>query len=277
MPKKDGIDYNLRFMAEVLGVDHLHWGYFPAKRFSGEAFPLAELRAAQEEYTERLFAHIPTGMLKILDAGCGIGKTAEKLRQRGYEVHCLTNDAYQQAVIKERYPDLPFTRAKFEECPLTERFDLILMSESSQYMDWPKALARIRELLGPGGHLLLSDYFRKKDDPYYRTCRVKDDFERLTAAAGFELLREEDITDHVLPTLDFGNYYCQKYILPALNIAIEMAESRMGRLTRGLSRLLLRKKLAKLWYYAFEKTPQKLDRNLFAGKMRYVIQLWRAG
>jgi len=263
-------------MAEVLEADYLHWGYFPKKRFANDSYPFSELKRAQEEYTSHLFGFIPDGVRGILDVGCGLGKAAHLLQTRGYTVHCLSNDIYQQTVVNERYPDLPFTRSRFEEHPLQTRFDLILMSESSQYLDWPRALVCIKELLNPGGYLLISDYFRFNDDPYYHTCKIKDAFVSMTAAAGLTLLREEDITDFVLPTLDFGSYYCNKYVLPAGNILAEMIDDRMRPCLRTLANLFFRKQLAKIWYYVFEKTPRKLDRKLFHEKLCYLIQLWQA-
>ena len=104
--KRDGIDYNLRFMAEVLGADYLHWGYFPAKKFKNEALPWAELRQAQEDYTDHLLGHLPAGVRTILDVGCGLGTIAHLLQARGYMVHCLSSDLYQQSVIAKRYPEI---------------------------------------------------------------------------------------------------------------------------------------------------------------------------
>lgn len=272
---REKIDYNLRFMAEVLGADYLHWGYFPERKFRNAALPWAELKQAQEDYTTHLLSFVPESVRTILDAGCGLGKTAHLLQTRGYVVHCLSSDPYQQTVVAERYPDLPFTRSRFEEAELNQGFDLILMSESSQYMDWIKALARIKKTLNPGGYLLLSDYFRYADDPYYRTCKVKGVFDEMTASAGLTLVRAEDITEFVLPTLDFGRYYYRRYVLPSANILLEMAGDRAGPLARGLIRLFFRKHLAKAWYYVFEKMPRKFDRDLFQQKMCYMIQLWR--
>ena len=207
--------------------------------------------------------------------GCGLGKTAHILKTKGFDVHCLSNDSYQEKAIAERYPDLPFTKSKFEENRLDRKFDLILMSESSQYMDWPKALAKVREMLNPGGYLLLSDYFRKTDDPYYRTCKVKAPFMDQTVAASFKLLAEEDITDHVLPTLDFGKFCFERYIGPAADILTEAIGEKTPPVVKGIFSLFLRKQLAKVRHYIFEKTPLKFDRGLFKEKMWYLIQLWQ--
>ncbi len=273
---KRGIDYNLRFISEVLGFDYLHWGYFPENRPSaGTSYSLAEVKCAQQAYTDHLLSFIPSGVGTILDVGCGLGKTADQLKARGYRVHCLTSDAYQAGIIRERYPDLPLTMSRFEDFATAERFDLIMMSESAQYLDWPQALAAAGRILNQGGYLLVSDYFRKTDDQYYRTCKILDVFRAQTSAASYALLREEDITERVLATLDFGSSCYNRYVLPTMAIISEMAEERLSPLQLNLIRFLFKRQIAGVNRYLREKTPEKLDAALFRDRMRYLIQLWR--
>jgi MPBQ/MSBQ methyltransferase len=271
---KEGTDYGLRFMAEVIKTDHLHWGYFPKQKFTGDTITFAELKQAQLEYTKHLFTLIPAPVKKILDVGAGLGKTASLLVEKGYQVQCLSNDKYQQTVINERYPAIPFTKSKFEESSLSEKFDMVLMSESVQYLDWPKVLLKLDELLNPGGYLLIADYFRKSDDPFYKTCKIKEPFVKATESK-FSLIHEEDITDFVLPTLDIASYCYDGYILPSANIFSDLLQEKTPGFLKFLLKLTFGKKLDKVEHYIWEHTPDKFNRDKFKEKMFYIMQLWQ--
>lgn len=267
------VDYNLKLMAEVFKLEHLHWGYFPEKRFSG-AKTLAELRQAQVNYAERLFSYIPEGVVNILDVGAGLGKTAALLQKKGYRVHCLSNDKYQETVINQKYPEIPFTRSKFEESDLAQQFDLVLMSESVQYLDWPAALSKLKQVLKPKGYLLLADYFRKEREPFYHHCKIKQPFEQETAQF-FTLIKEDDITDHVLPTLEYAEFIWNEYVLPTSVILSEAIRERISPLLRFICYRLFKKGIDKIQRYVYQYAPDKFNKKKFKAKMNYVIQLWQ--
>ncbi|HBE79908.1 MAG TPA: hypothetical protein DDW65_19335 [Firmicutes bacterium] len=270
---KEGMDYGLRIMAEVLKAEHLHWGYFPDKKFKGEEMTLTGLKEAQLDYTKHLFMFIPDTVQSILDVGAGLGKTAYLLTNNGYQVSCLSNDKYQQTKINEKYPAIPVIKNKFEDSRLGQTFDLILMSESVQYLNWPQTLYKLEEVLKPGGFLLTSDYFRKADSSFYKTCKVRESFEIATKNK-FDLIKEEDITDNILPTLDFAMYGFNNYILPAANIVSELICNSTPPVVKCLANIFLRKQLQKAQYYIWGHTPEKFDREKFKQEMYYVIQLW---
>ncbi len=52
------------------------------------------LRRAQDAYTEKLFALLPPGPLRILDIGGGAGETAKKLLALGHSVEIVVPSAY---------------------------------------------------------------------------------------------------------------------------------------------------------------------------------------
>lgn len=271
---KEGTDYGLRFMAEVMKAEHLHWAYFPQKKFLGDQLTFSELKQAQLEYTKHLFSFIPSNVRSILDVGAGLGKTASLLTEKGYRVHCLSNDRYQQTVINQKYPAIPFTKSRFEESNPGEKFDLVLMSESVQYLDWPKALAKLDEILIPEGYLLMADYFRKTETSFYKTCKIKEPFIQATSEK-FSLVKEENITDYVLPTLDLAISCYKEYVLPAVNIFSDLLQEKTPGAIKFLSRLFFGKKLEKIRYYLWEHTPDKFDRAKFEHEMVYMIQLWK--
>ena len=119
---------SLRLMREVLELDHLHYGLW-----RDEPLDLAGLKRAQERYAETLCDWVPDGVRSILDVGCGTGSMARRLAERGFEVEGLAPDPYLGEVFTER-TGLDFHLARFQEFEPERTYDLILMSESAQYI-----------------------------------------------------------------------------------------------------------------------------------------------
>ncbi len=273
--KKEKIDYGLKFFVEVLGAENLHWGFFPDKRFPEGVFNLEGLKEAQREYTNHLISYIPESVKRILDVGCGIGTTGSILSQKGYDVTCMSNDAYQGEMLKKRHPDLRFVRSRFEKFSGEKLYDLLFFSESSQYIDIDTFAKKVYELLNPSGYVLVCDYFRKENNSYYKTCNVLTEFKEKMAEEGFSLIKEEDITDNVTPTIDLASYYYRRYGLPSIELMGGYLETQINRSIRFLANVLFRKKLKKLNYYIKEHTPEKFDSKLFKEKVVYLTQLWQ--
>lgn len=273
--QKEKIDYGLKFFVEVLGAEDLHWGFFSEKKFPNGEWSLSSFKEAQREYTRHLLSYIPDSVHKILDVGCGIGTTSNILNKKGYDVTSLSCDWYQGEVLKKKHPHLRFVKSKFEKFREEKQYDLLLLSESAQYLDMKVAPGKAYELLIPSGYMLVCDYFRKMHDPYYKTCKVLEEFKRGMEERGFVLLEEEDITDYVTPTIDFAQFYYNRYALPSIELLGEYVKSQISTPIRFFSNILLRKKLKKLNYYLKEHTPEKFDSGLFRKKLVYLIQLWK--
>lgn len=265
-------DWGLKFYLDVLKLRSLHFGLW-----EGDPLTLKGMRSAQERYTEQLLNLIPEGVKTVLDAGCGTGTTAEKLKSRGYEVECLNPDKYQENLFKEKFHNtIPFHPVKFEEFTSTapKKYDLILMSESSQYMDTVKMAEKAKSILSPGGWLLIADYFRKEDTTFYKTCRMKDEFLRKIKSAGFDLVEEKDITEKVIPTLTMGKKIYDEYALPTIEILSGYFRENQPFLT-GLVSKLFSKKLKKISGYLYIHTPEKLNETEFTKNMEYLFLLLR--
>lgn len=272
MPLKT--DWNLRFFRDVLGLECLHFGLFddPAAEPS-----LESLRAAQVRYVEKLASLFPAGARTVLDVGAGTGEVARILAAKGYAVQAVSPDAYQREVFSRKNPGIPFHASTFEELAIDGAFEVILMSESCQYLKLDAAFAQCRRLLAPGGVVVISDYFRLEPVRYYRTTHVWADFTAAAARGGFVLRSDEDVTAQVLPTLRLGAQLYERYALPAAEILAGYAADRMP-LAAGVVRILFGRALRKVRHYLYQHTRDKLDATLFAQRMRYrFLVLTRSG
>jgi len=258
------VDLSLKILHEVFGLEHLHYGLW-----DGEPLTLDGLKAAQQRYQDYLHSWIPGDVRRVLDVGAGVGTGALALKRRGCHVEGLSPDPYQ----RERFialTGLPFHLARFQEHRLTAAFDLVLMSESAQYIPVAALFARARPLV-PRGHLLVADYFRRPNLTRHlnKSGHQLDAFLAAAAASGFELVRREDVTSRVTPTLDLARLWVERHADPALRIGYE-ALARRHRIVFWLARALIERLLAKL-----QSQRHVLDGAEFARTKSYELMLFR--
>lgn len=254
----------LRLYADVLGLEHLHYGLWDdAPR------TLDGLKAAQDRYTDHLLGLIGPEVRSVLDCGCGIGSTALKLRARGFDVEGLTPDPYQQERFEAR-TGLTCHRVRFQEFRPSRRYDLLLMSESCGYIPLDRVFPAVREA-APGGRWLLADYFSlyKDGSKLSKSGHLLERFLAEAAGAGLVLEYQEDITDKVTPTLDLARTALDDKALPAARMLGEWLGDRYPRLYPPLFRMgrfLLRRQIARL-----EEQRVLIDSDAFRTAKRYMI------
>lgn len=228
----------------ALGMRDLHYGYWT------DDLPLipANLPLAQARYTDELMNDIPAGVKSILDVGCGAGNTARKLLDRGYDVVCLSpnawlNDEAQAAVGNRARVYL----SKFEEFELDRKFDLILFSESFLFMKAEVALAKAEAMLNPGGYILISDIFKVPSDTKSPIGGGQDirRYQAMMAASRFTMLKDTDMTAQIAPTFDLLNLAYQQAIMPAYALLRAKFEASNPTLMKFVQ-WKWRKKIAKL-------------------------------
>ena len=255
---------SLRFLHEVLGLERLHYGLW-----ADEPSTLDGLKAAQDSYSELLLGWLPEGVETILDVGAGVGVDAAELARRGYRVEALSPDPYQAAVFTQ-HTEVPFHLARFQDFTPAGPFDLVLMSESAQYI-WMEALFDKVLEAAPGGWWLLADYFLREAprSSSRKTAHPLPDFERRAAAAGFVLEKRLDVTEAVLPTLSLAAAWIEHYVEPSMEILGDNLASRHPRLFRWAGGWMTRK------LTSMTTARADFDPEEFAKSHRYEIMLFR--
>jgi len=141
----------------ILNVEHLHYGYWTKDL----KVDLSHLPAAQKNYTDFLMSNIPDGVHTILDVGCGMGHTAKRLTEAGYAVDCVSPSAFLAQQARELLQDkCKIFECFYEQLHTEKRYDLVLFSESFQYIAPETAIQKTLALLNPEGQMLICDVFK---------------------------------------------------------------------------------------------------------------------
>ena len=251
----------LRIYHEILGLEDLHFGLFS----EDDPLTMEGLKTAQKNYTDALCEFVPKDVTRVLDAGCGAGSVSLALSQRGYQVEGLSPDRYQQKIYTQR-TGLPFHLNWFEKFTPEKPYDLVVMSESSQYIPLDQLFPAITRVC-PTGPVVLADFFVTQLDAGELSIRGHklNEFKTQAEKAGFRLTKERDITDGTARTLDLAKHWIDRYAVPSLRLINENYGSKHPVLFRA-ARWLLRNRRVE-----WDKTLQQVDSARFRQAKRYLI------
>ncbi|MFE3505023.1 class I SAM-dependent methyltransferase [Kitasatospora sp. NPDC059146] len=106
---------------------------------------------------------VPPGCGAALDVGCGDGLLAAKLAPRCGRVVGVDSDGGMVARARAAHGDITFLEGDFLTLELpTGGFDFICSVTAVHHMDFTAALTRMRELLRPGGVLVVVGLAREE-------------------------------------------------------------------------------------------------------------------
>jgi SAM-dependent methyltransferase len=149
---------------------------------------------------------------------------------------------------------------KFEDFPVDEgrgRYDVVLFSESFQYIKPTDSLPLVQQLLKPGGLLVICDFFKTlahgdggPGDKSFGGGHPHKEYLETVSRFPFRLMKDEDLTKRVSPNLQLLNDWLMNRAKPASQTIYRYLSSNYSISTRLLM-WAFRKKLRKLQYKYF--------------------------
>lgn len=257
----DSKEFGLVFGQQLTGLEDLHYGYWDA---SLPEPSLLHLKAAQQRYTDQLTEAVEadtSGALRILDVGCGTGRMLAHLGRRGHRVDGVIPAPHLERRVRDTVAaeglDSSVWGYTFEAVPdadLAGRYDVVLFSESFQYIPYRTALDKAATALVPGGRVVICDFFKtehsgdgRPGDRSFGGGHRYSEFERHLADSDWRVLEDTDITAETSPTIDLVDQLLRQRIGPALGTLDTYLRGRHPWLLRLVKRLF-RRKFAKLSY-----------------------------
>lgn len=269
------VDNVLKLYSKTIRSSFLHYGFWDnPSEVSLESLTLQDLKIAQLRYAEHLCSYIPSDVNSVLDVGCGIGGNAEYLLSKGFHVETLSPDNYQKRVISDKFnKKMIFHHTKFENYDSKKKYDLVLESESACYIKIDAGFKKAKQILNKKGYLLVSDYFvhfrDESKSPHFKSSHDMNIYLESAQKNGFELVKQYDQTDNTMPTLEYADYFLERFIKPSLDYGFYSAKKNYPTISK-----MIEKMIGSKW----DKKKQQLDlidSKKFKKYRKYMIYLFK--
>ena len=247
-----GLNIGLVVGRFLLNIEDIHYGYWPN---GGEA-TMQNFARAQENHSKLIMDHIPEEVKSILDVGSGSGNLALKLWNKDYTVDCVIPSEFLGKQIQAKLGDSSKIHiCGFEQMLPTRNYDLILFSESFQYVKMEESLQKAAEMISPGGYLLICDFFRRnvpgKSPMGGGHCWQK--FQD-TISTHFRQVTDLDISQETAPTIRLLAQFNSEVLAPGAEMVGAYLKDNYPFLTAILQ-------------WKFKKRIQKIGRKYISGEV----------
>jgi len=268
--KEIGLDIGLILAKQFFNTEYLHYGYWT----DGLSVETSNVYEAQENYAQYILSRIPDSTKTILDVGCGAGKFAEKLLDTGYEVDCVSPSPNLTKHVRELIGNrCEIFECGYEDIQTDKRYDMILFSESFQYIPLEDSLPTSLKLLNPNGHILICDFFRtgvEGTSPIGGGHDLKK-FYDMVSQYPLSILEDNDITKETAPSLDIVNDFLTNTMHPIYDLIFYVLDNNYPIISK-LIKKKFKKKIKKANYKYFQ---QKTNGKSFAHFKSYHFLLYQ--
>ena len=240
---------------QLLGIQDLHYGLWDDEL----ELNFANLAVAQRRFANLIASELPDPAVNethILDVGCGTGHILSLLTQQEYQVDAVSPSHFLIELVKQRLAELPDStskvfESKFEDFPeqiYQQYYDVILFNESLNHILIPRAFTKVQKLLKPGGLTIICDTFLPNSLNTNANKAIKHtlpDLHKFIDQSPFSLLRDDDITEYVAPTIELMDEFLKTKLKPASETVGQYLQTNNPVLSK-IGAFLLKKKFSQL-------------------------------
>ena len=242
--KEVGLEIGLLLTRFFFNSEDLHFGYWP----DGTPTDMSTISKAQSNHSDLIFSNIPDGVKNILDVGSGSGELAKKLIDQGYSVDCVSPSSFLSDTTQSTLPpQSTLYSTTLEDLETDHRYDLIIFSESFQYVKIISGLSKCDHLLNHNGHLLICDFFSIETGSKspLRGGHKMSKFLETIDQFPFENIIDLDITKETAPTIGFLDKLLTEFLIPSKDLSAKYLSSNFPMVTK-LLKWKLKKRIAKI-------------------------------
>ncbi|MDH5694896.1 MAG: class I SAM-dependent methyltransferase, partial [Gammaproteobacteria bacterium] len=215
---------------QLLQVEDLHYGLWRKEL----DLNLANVPQAQQEYTDMILSDLPPtpagSPVRVIDIGCGTGHILAQMVDKGYQVDGVIPAPHLANKVRERIAARPGCKSQVYENTLEDlpesvcngQYDVALFSESYQYIPLDQSFNKLKQLLKPGGLVIICDFFAtehtgdgKQGDGSFGGGHAMKYFYEVVEREPFTLEKDIDITELVSPNLQLVNNLLMDKLGPA--------------------------------------------------------------
>lgn len=275
-------ELGLALSQQLLGIQDLHYGLWDDEL----ELNFANLTVAQRRFANLIASELPDPAVNethILDVGCGTGHILSLLTQQEYQVDAVSPSHFLIELVKQRLAELPDStskvfESKFEDFPeqiYQQYYDVILFNESLNHIPLPRAFTKVQKLLKPGGLTIICDTFLPDSLQAKANKTIKHtlpDLHQYIDQSPFSLLRDDDITEYVAPTIELMDEFLKTKLKPASETLGQYLQTNNPVLSK-IGAFLLKRKFSQLNEQYFSQYNKKA---LLSGAASYrfiVLQL----
>lgn len=272
--KGRSMDLTHIFLRYFFETEYMHFGYWDRLQPK-----FANLKSAQEAYVDRLQGMIPAGVKTILEVGCGSGEMAKRLLASNYQVDVVSPPSVMTNLAKEKLKErVHFHECLFEDFACAHQYDLVLFSESFQFVKLDSALRKARAC---GRYVLIADVFRKdlEERSPIGGGHLYSEYLKQVEANGLKAVADNDVSRQIAPQFDLETDLMQNFVRPMVSVLERMYQTSVLPV-RLILRLLLffnRKGLRKLREKHFSGTGKRSGAAFEKYKYYRFILLERMG